>query len=158
MTKLSLPRALSDPPPHHRSCPLYYLYRRSLVDHPWTDSNEYRIATEKGGGEGGERKGGGGWTRKTVCDGQISGRDCDDESRRWTRRRKNFVSINNSGPVLNGEGIHPPPSPSFRLGRILLFSLLSLSFPPPCRNSFVSSVKEGRGGWLEGGSKNLIFS
>lgn len=97
-------------------------------------------------------------TRETVCDGQISGRDCDDESRRWTRRRKNFVSINNSGPVLNGEGIHPPPSPSFRLGRILLFSLLSLSFPPPCRNSFVSSVKEGRGGWLEGGSKNLIFS
>lgn len=155
MTKLSLvPRALSDPPPHHRSCPLYLLPPFSLVD------RFIRGRIRTGIEYPGRRKveaGGGGWTRRTVRGGQISGRGHDDERSR-RRRRKNFVSINNSGPVLAArESTHHLPL-SVRQDSSFLLPLLRFSFlHPPCRlvRFFGEAVKEGR---LEGGSKNLIFS
>lgn len=108
--------------------------------HPWTDSNGYRISRPQ--------KGGGGWTRGTVRGGQISGRD-DERSRR--RRRKNFVSINNSGPVLAArESTHHLPL-SVRQDSSFLLPLLRFSFlHPPCRlvRFFGEAVKEGKeGGW-----------
>lgn len=143
MTKLSLPRALSDPPPHHRSCPLYY-FHRSLVDHPWTDSNEYRISWP---GKGGKCVRDGRKLADAIATVNRRDRGEDDE-------RKNFVSINNSDPVLrrrNPPTAFPPSIVSVRKDS----SFLPSPFPfHPRVGSFVSSVKEGR----EGGSKNLIFS